>query len=117
MKQIIFSTILALFFSCSAFAQSEKSPCPEIDVSSGGVIGKPGELITFAANVTGETVNLDLKYEWTISQGTIVEGQGTSTIRVDAPDFPNIGLTATVKVKGLPENCANIDSEALTYDP
>lgn len=116
MKQIIFTTVLALVFSVSAFAQTEKSPCPEIDVIGGGVIAKPGELMTFTTSVIGETVNLDLEYEWTVSQGTIVEGKGTSTIRVDAPDFPNIGLTATVEIKGLPENCANTASETMTYD-
>ncbi len=86
-KQIIFTTILILVFSFSVFAQNENSPCPKIDVSGGSGVVKTGELMTFTVNTIGETVNLNLEYEWTISQGTIVEGQGTPVINVNAPGF------------------------------
>ncbi len=111
MKQIIFLTILALVFSVSAFAQTEKSPCPEIDVSGGGVVS-PGEPIYFTANVQGVTDDSKIEYIWTVSAGKIIEGLGTPTIKVDRSGSSEMGLTATVEIKGLPENCANTASES-----
>ncbi len=116
MKQIFFLTILALFFSFSVFAQTEKSPCPTIDVAGGGVV-KPGEQMNFTVNVGEEAKNLNLEYKWTVSKGTIIAGQESQTITVDTTGLPDIFLTATVEIKGLPENCPNTFSEQVEYLP
>ncbi len=110
MKQIILVTTLAFLLSISAFAQTETSSCPEISVSGGGVV-MPGEPMTFSAQVGDEAKNLRLEYFWTVSGGTIIEGLGSTTIKVATKPKEDIDITATVKIKGLPVNCPNTVSE------
>jgi len=108
MKQIIFLTILALFFSFSAFAQTEKSPCPEIDVSGGAPVNV-GDLVTFTVISDGRIENLNVQYEWKVSSGLIASGQGTPTITIDTANIPSgTSFTVNLRVTGLPENCKNI---------
>jgi hypothetical protein len=119
MKQIIFAVILVLGFGFSVFAQNYKSPCPTIDVSGGGVI-QPREPMSFSVILSDETKKLNLEYEWTVSAGIITSGQGTISISVDTTDLENRNITATVKIKGLPENCldtASETSEVVIQDP
>jgi hypothetical protein len=110
MKQIIFATIFGMVFSFSAFAQAEISPCPAIEVSGGGVIN-PDEPMSFSVRVGDEAKNPNLEYQWTASQGKIIEGQGTSSIKIDMTGLANVNITATVEIKGFPANCENTSSE------
>lgn len=110
MKQIIFTTILILVFSFSVFAQNENSLCPTINVSGGGVTA-PDEPLTFSAFVSDSAKYPNLEYLWTVSNGTIIEGQGTATIKTEIPESDGRNITATVQIKGIPENCANTASE------
>ncbi len=117
MKQIIFATILALVFSISAFAQSEKSPCPTIDISGGAPVDV-GEQVTFAVVSNSGTENLTVQYEWSVSSGIIISGQGTPTITIDTTDIPSgTSFTVKVKVTGLPENCKNIAEDTGAVIP
>ena len=54
--------------------------CPTVDVQGPGGITNPGETVTFTANVSGGTGNAN--YNWTVSAGEIVSGQGTPVITV-----------------------------------
>jgi hypothetical protein len=111
MKQIIFSSILILVFGVSALAQNEKLSCPAIKVIGGGVVWA-GEPMTFTSELNNKA-KFNLEYEWTVSNGTIAGGMGTPSIVVDTTGLaPTTNITATVKIKGLPENCANTASEA-----
>ena len=110
MKQIIITTILVLIFSFSAFAQDKNSLCPKIEVVGGGVIN-PGEPMNFSVKVGDEAKNLNLEYTWTASEGKIIEGQGTSSIKIDITGLAGVNVTATVEIKGFPANCPNILSE------
>jgi PKD-like domain len=110
MKQIIFASILFLFFSFSGFAQNENSLCPKIEVVGGGVVNT-GDSMTFTVNVSDETKNLILEYEWKVSSGTIANGQGTPSITVNTTGLSGQNIEAAVKVKGLSANCANTASE------
>jgi len=112
MKQIFFAVILALVFSVLTFAQSEKSPCPEIDVSiDANELFNLTEPMLFSVKVGDEAKNLSLEYAWTVTQGKIIEGQGTPSIKVDIAGLNDLNITATVEIKGLPKNCAKIASE------
>jgi len=46
-------------------------------------------------------------FQWTISSGKIISGQGTETIAVDVSASAEKRVTATVEVKGLSEECQN----------
>ncbi len=77
---LVISLLLFLLFS-SGNAQDQKEPRVIINGPSG---------ITFPElTFTASTENLpdDLKYEWTVSQGSVISGQGTPaiTVRLDNP--------------------------------
>jgi hypothetical protein len=110
MKQIIFAVGLILVFSFSVFAQNENLVCPKIEVVGGGVIN-PGEPMNFSVKVGDEAKDLNLEYQWTASEGKIIEGQGTSSIKIDITGLANVNVTATIEIKGFPENCRNVSSE------
>jgi hypothetical protein len=110
MKQIFFTFILALFFSFSAFAQNQNQLCSKMP-GTGGVV-EAGTPMKFVATLSGKTDNLTLEYEWKVSAGTIVSGQGTCSITVDTTGLADgTNITAEVTVKGLPEGCPNMASE------
>jgi hypothetical protein len=117
MKQIIFTAILCLIFSFSAFAQTQNSPCPVIEVTGGGVVDS-GQPMDFTAIVTGRTVREVLEYEWKVSQGEISSGQGTPSITVETTGLAGkTEITAEVKIKGLDLFCTKTASKAGSVMP
>lgn len=71
--------------------------CPEESES--------GSKITFTAHVTQGTPALEIAFHWTVDQGTIVEGQGTASIKVDTTNLAGKTITATVEVNGIDSAC------------
>jgi hypothetical protein len=86
--------------------------CPTITVTGPADITAPGATMTFTANVSGGSDTNNPTYNWTVSQGDIVSGQGTSTITVQTSEAMQGGnVTATVEVGGLCETCQRTYSE------
>ena len=56
--------------------------CPAIEISCPTNVGIDQPL-TFSSRYTGGTGERHPVYNWTVSAGTIIEGQGTDTIKVD----------------------------------
>jgi hypothetical protein len=82
------------------------SACPEIKVV--GPAGKipPGDTIVFAANPPLNDFE-KLNYNWTVSAGTILEGQGKPWIIVQTTrELNRTKLSATVVIKGAAADCA-----------
>ncbi|MBS1797012.1 MAG: hypothetical protein JSS81_24510 [Acidobacteria bacterium] len=98
---------LTLLSGVSMTAQTGNPPCPAIEIAGGGVV-RPGDPMSFSVK---EAENLKLEYEWTVSEGTIVEGRNGSSIKIDTTGLGGRNITATVKIKGLPANCADTASE------
>ena len=88
--------------------------CPTLSVSGGGEVN-PGENLFFTATVTGGTAE-DVTYNWTVSAGTIVSGQGTPSITVSTEGLENTTVTATVEISGtgLCADCQRTASESGT---
>lgn len=105
-----FPVILMLLFTSSLFAQTAaNSGCPGIDVSGPSGLVDPGETGRFTVQVEKEAgKDVLLEYVWSVSSGEIVSGQGTSEINVK---WGAESVTATVKVRGLPEGCRDMGSE------
>ena len=102
--------ILSLVLSLSILAQGQNPACVK-NGDSGGIV-PVGTPMKFVATLSGKTDHLTLEYEWKVSAGTIMSGQGTCAITVDTTGLANgTNITAEVKVKGLPENCPNTASE------
>ncbi len=76
--------------------------CPTISVSGTESISNETSAITFTANVSGGSQD-DGTYNWKVSAGKIIEGQGTAVIKVDAEGAKEI--TATVEIGGVCEEC------------
>jgi hypothetical protein len=79
--------------------------CPSVVVRCPDRVGKRNEPVEFAAGVIGGPPNLHLSYKWAVSSGAIIEGQGTSSIKVDVKNVLGPSVKATVEVGGMPREC------------
>ena len=85
--------------------------CPTVSVTGPSSTVQPGETMTFTANLNGGSQDSPT-YNWTVSAGTIVEGQGTPTITVSTEGLNDTTITATVDIGGLCASCPQVsDSE------
>jgi len=94
--------------------------CASISVNGPAGVTSPGETMTFTANVSGGSQDVALTYNWTVSAGEIVSGQGTPSIVVRAPaDGSVTNITATVDVGGQRAdcNCPRTGSETAGVAP
>ncbi len=81
--------------------------CPTLDVSGPAGVSTAGDNLTFTANVSGGTGETPT-YNWTVSNGTITEGQGTPVIRVaTTSEMAGMTVTATVEIGGICEDCTD----------
>jgi hypothetical protein len=82
--------------------------CTTLDIIAPEFVTEQDSVLTFKAKVGDDDID-GLSYEWFVSAGKIVEGQGTPTIKVDAEDANEV--TATVQIGGFCENCNQTTSE------
>lgn len=88
--------------------------CPTITVSKPTEASKPGDSIIFTAHVQG-TDTKNFIYKWTISSGTIINGQGTPQIIIKTnPSMNNYSVIATIEIGGLCPTCYNTASETAS---
>ena len=70
----------------------------------------------FKAQMSDGERNQKVSYQWTVTSGQIVKGQGTSSIKAIADNSHSI--TATVEVQGLPAECGQaIASMSVFTEP
>lgn len=109
-------TVAALAVASGALLMSACSPgadakCPKFAV--GSEVGKNGPgTVTFTLTPTHD----GLTYNWSVSAGSITEGQGTAAIVVNDPTAGET-VTATVEVGGLDASCpagSNVGSASAT---
>jgi hypothetical protein len=85
--------------------------CPTLTVDGPRESVKPGETMTFTANVVGGNQQ-SITYNWEVSQGTIQSGQGTPQIVVGTEGLGQTTIRATVNISGDEGcNCSNEASE------
>ena len=79
--------------------------CPTLEVDAPKLPVKAGETIIFTANVSGGSGDT-VTYNWTVSDGEIIEGQGTPVIKV-ATNSRMAGkvVKATLEIGGVCESC------------
>jgi hypothetical protein len=94
------------FSSVMVLVKCQPVVCPNIIVSCPDKV-RVGESVTFSANVSGGSPNIATVYNWTVSAGTIVSGEGTSTITVDTKGLGGQSIKATVLIPGYDAlNCS-----------
>jgi len=83
--------------------------CPSLSISVPTGITNPGDAMTFVATVDRP----DVTYNWTVTNGTIESGQGTSSITVrTTSEMAGSNVTATVEIGGFPDcSCPKTASE------
>jgi hypothetical protein len=98
---------------CNAFTSTTVvvKPCPpvrptcpnvEIICPTNIVIDQP---LTFSSNV-GATPGVTPIYNWSVSAGSIIEGQGTPTIKVDTTGLAGQTIKATLSMGGYTLDCS-----------
>jgi len=95
-----FSSTTVLVNKCSPrpLCPNTVISCPDNPVA--------GEPLDFSATVTGGTRNVSALYNWTVSAGTIIAGQGTNSIRVDTTGLAGQSVTATLSMGGYHLDCS-----------
>ena len=90
------------------------SSCPSVSIKY-PTLWEPGQPVTISAEVDSSDAYLtaNLKYNWSVSAGEIVSGQGTPTITVDTTALGGQNVTATVEIDGLPAGCNRTESCTL----
>lgn len=96
----------------------EACDCPPppkvcVDVTASGPARVPeGTPITYNARLSDPSASVT--YNWTVSAGSIIEGQGTSNITVSTASQGGKTITATVELGGIPPECQPRTSSAST---
>lgn len=115
MKQILLLTILALAFCFQAFGQENE--CPMIKVIPPENLIQLGNQMNFSVSLIGDLKNSKPDYKWTVSNGEILDGQGTTAILVaTTKEMDGQTVIATVEIKGLPDGCENSFSESEEFE-
>lgn len=87
---------------------TRESPCPTVSVSCPATF-ESKQPMTFVATVSGGDPAVTATYQWSLTAGKLISGQGTSKIVVDVSNLARQSLTATVSVGGFPSLCASIN--------
>lgn len=79
--------------------------CPNVAIECPDrvVLGEP---LTFRSTVTGGSSGVLGTYNWTVSAGRIIDGQGTGTIHVDTTGLAGQAVTATLSMGGYNLDCS-----------
>jgi hypothetical protein len=111
MKRVPIISLIVLIACCFVSGQTE-IVCPEISVVGPSVLTLPGETMAFTAEVKNLSGLEEIKYDWTVSAGTIEKGRGTSSIEVRTTgEMADSNVTATVVIRGVPKDCKQTASE------
>lgn len=98
---------------CTAFTSTKvvvrtcpppRPVCPNVTINCPDV-QQAGTPVTFTASVSGGTPGATPVYNWIISAGKIISGQGTPTITVDTAGLAGQPISATVEVAGYSLEC------------
>lgn len=82
-----------------------KPTCPTVGITCPQQI-KAGQPITFSSTLSGASGNVPSIFNWTVSGGRIISGQGTNTITVDTSGLEGQSLKAGLSMGGYEVDCA-----------
>jgi hypothetical protein len=96
-----FSSVTVLVNACAEV----RPVCPAVEIScpTAVAIDQP---LTFSSKLSGGTPGMNPVYNWTVSAGTITEGQGTDTIKVNTTGLAGQTIRASLSVGGYNLECA-----------
>jgi hypothetical protein len=115
MRAFVIIFVLLAFAVCVP-AQTPQ-PCSDFSIDT---VEKadPGTPIVVSTHTTTSNVSLrGLRFNWTTSAGTIMAGQGTSSITIDTIGLGGASITATVEVVGNQIHCSTSKTLAINAPP
>ncbi len=104
--------ISALLLTILAGLYAAAQNCPTIHAHAPADQITAGDTVLFFAEVKPDSTSLT--YNWSVSNGTIISGQGTNMIQVVTDSLGGLYITATVEAGGLPLEC--ISTSSVTID-
>lgn len=105
----------SLFITCFTLSFAKAQDCPGISVYPYSDEITAGD--TLIITCVTQFLKTDVTYNWTISAGTIISGQGTARILVNTAETGGMFITATVELGGLPAKCATTASASAEVIP
>ncbi len=88
--------------------------CPFVRVGGSPYIPKPNGPLEFKAIVESNDKKIQPMFAWRVSQGKIINGQGTDTIAVEVPDEASGDVIAKVDVGGYSLECPITTTSAIS---
>jgi len=79
--------------------------CPNVHITCPDRV-ELDQPVTFTSSLTGGSGNVTPMFNWTVSAGRIIEGQGTGSIKVDTSGLAGQTLSATLSMGGYPLDCS-----------
>src|SRR5215218_8823929 len=110
---------------CTAFTSTKvverncpppRPVCPNVSIYCPDV-QQAGTPVTFTASVSGGTPGATPVYNWKVSAGKILSGQGSPTITVDTAGLAGQPSSATVEVEGYNLDCRATCQAAVPAPP
>ena len=96
-----FSSVTVLVNACAPV----RPVCPAVEISCPTAV-VTDKALTFTSHYTGGTPGITPVYNWTVSAGTIIAGQGTDTIKVDTTGLAGQTVHASLSLDGYNLECA-----------
>ena len=109
-----FASVAVIVLECPPPPPAPPS-CPEVKLSCPDHATEKAP-VTFTASLSGGTAGVVPSYNWTVSNGHIVSGQGTTSITVDTAGLAGQTITATVDVGGYGIPCPASCSVSLPIE-
>jgi hypothetical protein len=101
--------ILLLTLASVAEAQTPVTPCSTVAIDGPSDVDANAPVV-FKAKITGMTPTTMPVFNWSVSAGTIMKGQGTDEIMVDTVGLGGNEIIATVELSGAPPDCRGSSS-------
>ena len=79
--------------------------CPRVSVRGGTYVPRPSGPLSFRADLSVNVRKVSPTFSWSVSQGRVVEGQGTEKIAVELPEGARGEVVARVEVHGFSLEC------------
>jgi hypothetical protein len=99
-----FASVTIVVTECPPPPPPPPPSCPTVTVSCPDSATENAP-VTFSANVSGGSSNVTPTYNWTVSAGRIMSGQGTTSITVDPAGLAGQTIRATLDVGGYGMPC------------
>src|SRR6185312_5778834 len=115
-KTFVLASLVSTSLSAQTPSGTPEQVCPTLSVNAPDSVNE-GSSFFFTANVAGGDPSVTPTYNWVISAGSIVKGQGTSTIEVETNKLGTQTITATVELGGFRRTCANTYSASAYVVP